>query len=99
MFIVGCILNIKINVGKDEVKKVFIVKVLDIYRYVVDKSFFILDLNFFDVFDIVISDGCYKMKCLLLIFLNCFVYEYKLWKNFIVMVSECSCLIDEKLLE
>lgn len=75
------------------------VKVLDIFRYIVDRSFLILDFDFIDVFDIVIIDGCYKMKCLLLIFLNLLVYENKLWENFVVIVIECSFLIDEELLE
>lgn len=78
MFIFGCILWIKIIVGRDEMWEVFMVKVLDIFRYIVDRSFLILDFDFIDVFDIVIIDGCYKMKCLLLIFLNLLVYENKL---------------------
>lgn len=99
MLTAGCISNIKTNAGKDEVKKAFTVKVLDIYRYAVDKSFPILDPNFSDAFDIVISDGRYKTKCLLSTSLNCLVYEHKLRKNSVVTVSEYSSLIDEKSLE
>ena len=99
MLTAGCISNIKTNAGKDEAKKAFTVKVLDIYRYAVDKSFPILDPNFSDAFDIVISDGRYKTKCLLSTSLNCLVYEHKLRKNSIVTVSEYSSLIDEKSLE
>ena len=99
MLTVGCISNIKTIAGKDEAKKTFTVKVLDIYRYVVDKSFPILDPNFTDAFDIMISDGRYKTKCLLATSLNCHVYEHKLRKNSIVTVTACSSLIDEKSLD
>lgn len=99
MLTVGSISNIKTIAGKDEAKEKFTVKVLDIYRYIVDKSFPILDPNFSDAFDIVISDGRYKTKCLLSTSLNCLVYEHKLRKNSVVTVNECSSLIDEESLE
>lgn len=80
-------------------QEVFTVKVLDIFRYIVDRSFPILDPDFTDAFDIVITDGRYKTKCLLSTSLNSLVYKNKLRENSVVTVTECSSLIDEESLE
>lgn len=99
MLTAGCISNIKTIAGKDEAQEAFTVRILDIYRHIVDKSFPILDPDFTDAFDVVITDGRYKTKCLLSTSLNSLVYEHKLRKNSIVTVAECSSLIDEESLE
>lgn len=72
---------------------------LDIFRYIIDKSFLIVNFDFLDAFDILIMDGFFKIKCLLLLILNFFVYDNKLRKDFVVLIIECSFLIDEELLE
>ena len=95
----GCISQIKAIAGRDEIQEVFTVKVLDMFRYVVDKSFPILDPDFTDAFDIVITDGRYKTKCLLSTSLNLLVYENKLRENSVVTITECSSLIDEESFE
>lgn len=99
MLTAGCISNIKTIAAKNEEQEAFTVRVLGIYRYIVDKSFPILDPDFTDAFDIVITDGRYKTKCLLQTSLNSLVYARKLQKNSIVRVTECTSLIDEESLE
>lgn len=96
---VGCISRLKTIAGSDETQEKFNVRVLDIYRYIIDKSFPIVDRDFTDAFDIVITDGRYKTKCLLAPTLNFLVYEHKLRKNAIVSLTEYSSLIDEESLE
>ena len=95
----GCISRIKTIAESDETQETFNVRVLDIYRYIIDKSFPIVDPDFTDAFDIVITDGRFKTKCLLSPTLNFLVYDHKLRKNAIVVVTECSALIDEESLE
>lgn len=95
----GCISRIKAITERDETQEVFTVKVVEIYRYAVDKSFPILNPDFTDAFDIVITDGHQKTKCLLSSCLNYLVYEHKLRKDSVVTVTECTSLIDEESLE
>lgn len=96
---VGCISRVKAIAGNDETQETFNVRVLDIYRYIIDKSFPIVDPDFSDAFDIVITDGRCKTKCLLSPSLNFLVYQHKLRKNSIVSITACSSLIDEESLE
>ena len=96
---VGCISRLKTIAGRDETQETLQVRVLNIYRYIADKSFPLVDPNFTDAFDIVITDGRFKTKCLLSPTLNFLVYEHKLRANSIVSVTECCSLIDEESLE
>lgn len=94
-----CISRLKTLAESDELPEAFNVRVLGIYRYIIDKSFPIVDPDFTDAFDIVITDGRFKTKCLLSPALNFLVYEHKLRKDCFVSITECNCLIDEESLE
>ncbi|XP_068715748.1 RPA-related protein RADX-like isoform X2 [Montipora foliosa] len=95
----GFISRLKAIAGGVEAQETFQVRVLDIFRYIIDKSFPIVDPDFSDAFDILITDGLFKTKCLLSPTLNSLVYDNKLRKDSVVSITECSSLIDEESLE
>ena len=96
---VGCISRIKSIAEEHGTQETFKVQVLDIFRYIIDKSFPIACPDFSDAFDVMITDGRFKRKCLLATALNFLVYEHKLKKGSVVSITECSSLIDEECLE
>ena len=96
---VGSIARIKTIAERDKTQETFNVRVLGVYRYTVDKSFPIPSSGLTYAFDILITDGRYKTKCLLSPTLNFLVYEYKLRETAIIAVTECRSLIDEESLE
>ena len=96
---VGCISRIKSIAEEHGTQETFKVQVLDIFRYIIDKSFPIVSPDFSDAFDVMITDGRFKTKCLLATALNFLVYEHKLRKGSVVSITECTSLIDEESLE
>lgn len=96
---VGCISRIKSIAEEHGTQETFKVQVLDIFRYIIDKSFPIVYPDFSDAFDVMITDGRFKTKCLLATALNFLVYEHKLRKGSVVSITEFTSLIDEESLE
>ena len=96
---VGCIARIKNIANVQENQESFTVKVLNIYRYIVDKHFPSVDNGSSDAFDIVITDGRYMTTCLLSNTFNYLVYGRNLQENSVISVTKCTCYVDEESLD
>lgn len=88
---VGSISRLKTAADRRGAQNHFTVRVLDIYRYIIDSRFPSEANNQpdGDAFDVVITDGRLKAKCLLHPSFNTLVYSNTLHKDSVISISEC----------
>ena len=86
--------------GKNGERHHFRLRVVDILRYLKDKSFPIpTTADSTDVFDLVLTDGSCKTTCVLSPNFNNLVYTYHLRKNTLLLVTDYGSYVDDQSFE